>query len=1059
MATTWDTSPNISANITLSNNNLTATCSGTAAGRHTRANISQITGKRYMEVLFSAGVTGNWGIGLVNSSESFTNYVGQTNNSIAYYANGQIFRNGSAVSTIQASATGNTICMAVDLDNQKAWWRTNGGNWNNDVIGNQNPATNTGGTSISLVTGSLFPSNEMETNNAAGTVNFGASAYAQTPPDGFIHWGDPLIIQTSGLVESLSAQLLNAIPPIEIIRSVADDNLLQVETISSATVISRDSAFIIEALASLKKDIPAPIEFITSIKGDLAIPSEIIGSFRDDNLANAEFLRVQTDDIRIQIESLSVLRDDTYPSLESLGIFKDDSSAWMEALPGFRKDYSNSAEFLRTQTKDSLAQVEATSSVTVISRDSLLPIEVLAFLRDDTLSPIEVLASVKRETLQPLEIFVTINLNFANATNSMYVPLVVAAQGPFADFMLERLGVILPFVPSTFFVGVHIGGGLEFQGVTTIRRDASFNLELLSKLKEEIPGLSESLFGLRDDSSVPSETISSALAIQGDSSFQLELLDSLRSDILVPVESITAIQAAPDSQVESSASLKDDFRTQTEDLLSTTKDSNASVELLSVQNDDTLAPLEELGTAIIKGDSIVPLEAQTSIKNDATSQDEELGAVHKESQAPQEFLAAFKDDNVASVEATANFRNDQSVQVESIASTRKDAVVQDEDLLGVSKDSQIQVEDLTSTRRVSSFSLEVPAAALKQDSIAQVESTAASIRDDSIAQMEDLLGVQKDFIEETEFLRVQKDDTVSFVEWLGTTSIMSDSASQLELIRALSADSVVQDETLLGLRQDSILIEEVLQGLRRDAQSPIEFLRNMQRDVSVPSENTGTTLLTIQADLPLEFLSAFKDDNLGIPEALSSLRSNVIATEEYQAGLRRDVQNPTEVLRSVQRDAVANLETAGFTLITFNSAVQTEFLAACLVRRDAPLSSTGTIRVEVSPKLESLRGVSADTINNTEWLGSIIADELSELESLVTVTPIKTDSGFQIEFTVSGITANSGVPFEFETGIIPQIIRAVSKVFGMRATSRLSGMKVTSEVGKIKVRVTVVGPK
>jgi hypothetical protein len=73
------------ANITLSNNNLTATMSGAVNDKIVRANRSSASGD--FEVTFSAfsGTANKPAVGLSNTSEPTSNYVGQTTNSIGYY--------------------------------------------------------------------------------------------------------------------------------------------------------------------------------------------------------------------------------------------------------------------------------------------------------------------------------------------------------------------------------------------------------------------------------------------------------------------------------------------------------------------------------------------------------------------------------------------------------------------------------------------------------------------------------------------------------------------------------------------------------------------------------------------------------------------------------------------------------------------------------------------------------------------------------------------------------------------------------------------------------------
>lgn len=186
--TTFDPA-NHSAGVTLSGGNLVATANTTNTnGQIARAIASHSTGKYYNEFVVTTAPGGNLAPGIINGSQSVTNtFLGGTgNNSIGWYKNGQVFLNNSAVTTISAFVQGNTIEMAVDLGNTNIWFRVLGGNWNNN--GTANPATNTGGISISVITTPVFPAVDVEDNNDAFTANFGGSAYADTPPSGFGNW-------------------------------------------------------------------------------------------------------------------------------------------------------------------------------------------------------------------------------------------------------------------------------------------------------------------------------------------------------------------------------------------------------------------------------------------------------------------------------------------------------------------------------------------------------------------------------------------------------------------------------------------------------------------------------------------------------------------------------------------------------------------------------------------------------------------------------------------------------------------------------------------------------
>jgi hypothetical protein len=114
-------------------------------------------------------------------------FIGNDAGSIGFVNNGNVFNNNGVVATIQTFTSGDTVCVACDLVNNKVWFRTNGGNWNNAAIGSQDPANNIGGISLTNVVnaGSLRPGLNLAYNNDQLTVNLGDTAFAQTAPVGF----------------------------------------------------------------------------------------------------------------------------------------------------------------------------------------------------------------------------------------------------------------------------------------------------------------------------------------------------------------------------------------------------------------------------------------------------------------------------------------------------------------------------------------------------------------------------------------------------------------------------------------------------------------------------------------------------------------------------------------------------------------------------------------------------------------------------------------------------------------------------------------------------------
>jgi hypothetical protein len=193
-ATTWNPSAVGTANVILSNGNLSygAGPSNTSSDG-CRSTKNQTTGKFYFEVTFNFSGPSAAKAGIATAAASYSGINTNGNGSLIIVAStGAIFFNGTNTgTTITAPATGAVICFAIDLVNSRGWIRNGAGNWNNS--GTANPATNTGGINIAT----LFPTNAAYAVVASNfpsvspmvTANFGATTFAQTVPSGFTAFG------------------------------------------------------------------------------------------------------------------------------------------------------------------------------------------------------------------------------------------------------------------------------------------------------------------------------------------------------------------------------------------------------------------------------------------------------------------------------------------------------------------------------------------------------------------------------------------------------------------------------------------------------------------------------------------------------------------------------------------------------------------------------------------------------------------------------------------------------------------------------------------------------
>jgi hypothetical protein len=189
---TWNPSDKTSANLVLSNGNLSAgsTVTGTEAARAT-SGIAQNT-KVYFEVTFGTLSGGNnTGCGLIPLSSSLSSWCSNGTGGliIVAFGPGNIYVGpGGYTGETLGSFANATVGCAVDMVNKRFWARINNGNWNNNPL--HDPVANNGGIDLSgyfsnVLTTHAYPAVSMnEVRNPCATVNFGPS-FAFTPPSGY----------------------------------------------------------------------------------------------------------------------------------------------------------------------------------------------------------------------------------------------------------------------------------------------------------------------------------------------------------------------------------------------------------------------------------------------------------------------------------------------------------------------------------------------------------------------------------------------------------------------------------------------------------------------------------------------------------------------------------------------------------------------------------------------------------------------------------------------------------------------------------------------------------
>ncbi len=182
-ATAWNPA-DTSADIALSNGDLTATINNSGNYGIARSLTSKTAGKYYFQITFDVDASGGGSplIGLANASQNLGQFLGGSNNGVGYFpADGKVYLNFSVQASLSTYTAGDTVGCAVDFDTGQAWFSKN------DVFDSGDPAGGTGehyaftpGTEFYAACGLLgFPGGD------AGTAEFAAPS---SPPSGFGVW-------------------------------------------------------------------------------------------------------------------------------------------------------------------------------------------------------------------------------------------------------------------------------------------------------------------------------------------------------------------------------------------------------------------------------------------------------------------------------------------------------------------------------------------------------------------------------------------------------------------------------------------------------------------------------------------------------------------------------------------------------------------------------------------------------------------------------------------------------------------------------------------------------
>lgn len=184
----------INGSLALSNFNLTVAFDG--SGPTSRSGIAtppMETGQWYWEVTVDdAANPDNIGLGMatfLDTSFLLADGVslGEHTEEVAAYGSGDLYKGTTLTPSGDSFTIGDTLRFAFDADTGDWWIGDTGGWW-----GGGDPATSTTPTISGIAAGAWYPAFTLDDTDDLITANFGASAYAFTPPAGFATLAAPL---------------------------------------------------------------------------------------------------------------------------------------------------------------------------------------------------------------------------------------------------------------------------------------------------------------------------------------------------------------------------------------------------------------------------------------------------------------------------------------------------------------------------------------------------------------------------------------------------------------------------------------------------------------------------------------------------------------------------------------------------------------------------------------------------------------------------------------------------------------------------------------------------
>ncbi len=179
-----------SSSLVFSNGNLDI---GSASGNWTdcRSTFAVSSGKWYWETKIILALVRPF-VGILSSSVrpasnsgSSTEQIGTTTNSYAYWALNGTLRYNSGNITVTTASVGDTVQIALDMDNGKIYFGLNNTYFDSSGGSTGAPSTGSNPSYSGITLDTVSPAFELYNGTSSVSVNFGQRAFTYTPPTGF----------------------------------------------------------------------------------------------------------------------------------------------------------------------------------------------------------------------------------------------------------------------------------------------------------------------------------------------------------------------------------------------------------------------------------------------------------------------------------------------------------------------------------------------------------------------------------------------------------------------------------------------------------------------------------------------------------------------------------------------------------------------------------------------------------------------------------------------------------------------------------------------------------